>query len=49
MNAEMHTASEESIIVIQGCVALGTLYVHLTCGTIGNRHNKLQNSYINNF
>ena len=41
MNADTHSASEESVNVIQGCVAHGTLYVRLTCPTMDNRHNKL--------
>ena len=44
MNAETHSPSEENVKVIQGGVALGTLYVRLTVGTTGNRHNKLQKS-----
>ena len=35
------SASEESVKVIQGRVAHGTLYVRLTCPTMDNRHNKL--------
>ena len=34
MNTETHSASDHNIKVIQGCVALGTLYVgalRLTC------------------
>ena len=41
MNPDTDSASEESVKVIQGRVAHGTLYVRLTCPTIANRHNKL--------
>ena len=41
MNADTDSASEESVKVIQGRVAHGTLYVRLTCPTMDNRHNKL--------
>ena len=40
MNADTDSASEESVKVIQGRVAHGTLYVHLTYPTMDNRHNK---------
>ena len=40
MNADTDSASEESVKVIQGRVAHGTLYVRLTCPTMDNRHNK---------
>ena len=41
VDADTDSASEESVKVIQGCVAHGTLYVRLTCPTMDNRHNKL--------
>ena len=41
MNPDTDSASEESVKVIQGRVAHGTLYVRLTCTTVVNRHNKL--------
>ena len=41
MNADTDSASEESVKVIQGRIAHGTLYVRLTCPTMSNRHNKL--------
>ena len=41
MNADTDSASEESVKVIQGSVAHGTLYVRLTCPTMDNRHNML--------
>ena len=41
MNADTDSESEESVKVIQGRIALCTLYVRLTCWTMGNRHNKL--------
>ena len=40
-DADTDSASEESVKVIQGRVAHGTLYVRLTCPTMDNRHNKL--------
>ena len=40
MNADTDSASEESVKVIQGRVAHGTLYVRLTYPTMDNRHNK---------
>ena len=40
MNPDIDSASEESVKVIQGHVAHGTLYVRLTCPTMDNRHNK---------
>ena len=40
MNADTDSASEESVKVIQGRVAHGTLYVRLTCPTMDNRDNK---------
>ena len=40
MNADTDSASEESIKVIQGRIAHGTLYVRLMYPTIDNRHNK---------
>ena len=36
MNADTDSASEESVKVIQGRVAHGTLYVRLTCPTMDN-------------
>ena len=41
MNADTDSVSEESVKVIQGCVAHGTLYVRLTYPTMDNRHNNL--------
>ena len=41
MNPDTDSASEESVKVIQGSVAHGTLSVRLTCPTMANRHNKL--------
>ena len=41
MNADTHSASEDGVKGIQGRVALGTLYVRLACGIIGDHHNKL--------
>ena len=41
VDADTDSASEESVKVIQGRVAHGTLYVRLTCPTKDNRHNKL--------
>ena len=41
VDADTDSASEESVKVIQGRVAHGTLYVRLTCPTMDNRHNKL--------
>ena len=41
MKADTDSASEESVKVIQGRVAHGTLFVRLTRPTIDNRHNKL--------
>ena len=41
VDADTDSASEESVKVIQGRVAHGTLYVRLTCPTTDNRHNKL--------
>ena len=40
VGADTDSASEESVIVIQGRVAHGTLYVRLTCKTMDNRYNK---------
>ena len=40
MNADTDSASDESVKVIQGRVAHGTLYVRLTCPTMDSRHNK---------
>ena len=40
MNADIDSASEESLKVIQERVAHGTLYVRLTCPTMDNHHNK---------
>ena len=40
VDADTDSASEESVKVIQGRVAHGTLYVRLTCPTMDNRHNK---------
>ena len=39
-NLDTDSASAESVKVIQGRVAHGTLYVRLTCPTMDNRHNK---------
>ena len=44
MNADTDSASAESVKVIQGRVAHGTLYVRLTCPTMDNRHNKPRSS-----
>ena len=44
MKADTDSASAESVKVIQGRVAHGTLYVRLTCPTMDNRHNKLRAS-----
>ena len=44
MNADTDSASAESVKVIQGRVAHGTLYVRLTCPAMDNRHNKLRSS-----
>ena len=41
MNADTASASEESVKVIQGGVAPGTLYVRLMCQTMDNHHKKL--------
>ena len=41
MNADTDRASKESVKVIQGRVAHGTLYVRLTWPTMDNCHNKL--------
>ena len=41
VDADTDSASEESVKVIQGRVAHGTLYVRLTCPTMDNHHNKL--------
>ena len=41
MNADINSASEESVKVIQGRVAHSRLYVRLTCRTMDNCHNKL--------
>ena len=41
MNADTDSASEESVKVIQGGIAHGTLYVRLMCPTMDNCHNKL--------
>ena len=38
MKADTDSASAESVKVIQGRVAHGTLYVRLTCPTMDNRH-----------
>ena len=40
MNADTDSASEESVEVIQGRVAPGTLYVRLMYRTMDNHHNK---------
>ena len=40
MNADIGSACEDSVKVIQERVAHGTLYVRLTCPTMNNRHNK---------
>ena len=40
-SVDADSASEESVKVIQGRVAHGTLYVRLTCPTMDNRHSKL--------
>ena len=44
MKADTDSASAESVKVIQGRVAHGTLYVRLTCPTMDNRHNKPRSS-----
>ena len=44
MNADTDSASAESVKVIQGPVAHGTLYVRLTSPTMDNRHNKPRSS-----
>ena len=44
MNADTDSASAESVKVIQGRVAHGTLYVRLTYPTMDNRHNKPRSS-----
>ena len=44
MNADTDSACAESVAVIQGRVAHGTLYVRLTCPTMDNRHNKEMSS-----
>ena len=41
MNPDTDSVSEESVKVIQECVAHGTLYVCLTCPTMDTRHNNL--------
>ena len=41
MNPDTDSASEESVKVIQGRVAHGTLYVRLTCPTMDTHHNNL--------
>ena len=41
MNPDKDSMSEESVKVIQGRVAHGTLYIRLTCPTMANGHNKL--------
>ena len=46
MNADTDSVFEESVKVIQGRVAHGTLYVHLTCPTMDNRHNKLSQVFL---
>ena len=40
VDADTDSSSEESVKVIQGRVAHGRLYVHLTYPTMDNRHNK---------
>ena len=40
MNPDTDSASEESVKVIHGRVAHGTLYVRLTYPTMDSRHNK---------
>ena len=40
MNTDTDSASEESVKVIQGSVAHGTLYVRLTYPVMDNHHNK---------
>ena len=44
MNPGTDSASAESVKVIQGRVAHGTLYVRLTCPTMDNRNNKPRSS-----
>ena len=44
MKADTDSASTESIKVIQGRVAHGTLYVRLTCPTMDNPYNKPRSS-----
>ena len=44
MKADTDSASAESVKVIQGRVAHGTLYVRLTCPTMDNRNNKPRSS-----
>ena len=44
MKADTDSVSAESVKVIQGCVAHGTLHVRLTCPTMDNRHNKPRSS-----
>ena len=44
MKADTDSASAESVKLIQGRVAHGTLYVRLTCPTMDNRHNKPRSS-----
>ena len=44
MKADTDSASAESVKVIQGRVAHGTLYVRLTCPTMDNHHNKPRSS-----
>ena len=41
LNADTDSASEESVKVIQGRVAHGTLHVRSTRQTMDNHHNKL--------
>ena len=44
MNAETHSASNK-VKVVQGYIALGTLYVRLTCpNQMNNRERPYQNS-----
>ena len=42
MKADTDNASAESVKVVQGRVAHGTLYVRLTFPTMDNRHNRLR-------
>ena len=44
MNADIDSASEESVKVIQERVAHGTLYVRLTCPTMATSRVKFQTS-----